>query len=101
MPLHLNAKDDGSQVAIEANDSVVLSLPEYMDGYRWAPDSPLTILALLEDTYQAQSTAIGGETIRRFTYRAVRPGAEVLRLKLWRDWSGEIAKRFETTVAVR
>lgn len=101
MPVHVSTQNDGETIAVASNDSIVVSLPESMDGYRWELDAPSTLLSLQEDTYLPQSSQAGGQTIRRLTYRATHPGTEPVRFKLCRDWSGEEAKRFAINVNVK
>ena len=88
--LALTQDDKNKTFELATGESVVLSLQENpTTGYVWAVTGYEDVLALQESDYAPASSAIGSHGTRRFSFVAKKPGAVMLRFKLWREWEGD------------
>ncbi len=96
--------DSGETLALAAGDLLELRLPETpTTGYLWKPVGLDTaILKLQSSRFVSQGTVPGRGGTRILEFLAAGPGDTVLRLKLFRGWSGESSAvdQFELTVTV-
>jgi inhibitor of cysteine peptidase len=103
--LNLTQADNGKSFEARQGDLIVIRLGENpTTGYRWTIDkSDDAIIALQTTDYtQAPSTGVGGGGQRTFTFKAIKPGAAKIALKLSREWEGDksITDRFTASVQV-
>lgn len=100
--LTLGERNDGQHVPAHVGDVLTLQLPENATtGYRWAPDTyDAKALAIVEETADYPSAAVGSGGEAVFRFRVVRAGSSALVLKYWRHWEGatSIQRRFTVTV---
>jgi inhibitor of cysteine peptidase len=94
--------DHGRSFTARVGDDIVVELPEQpTTGYRWHVDEPKGALVLEADRFSAEEgAAIGGGGTRMFTFRAARPGAARLRLRLYREWEAESAPLEELSALI-
>jgi inhibitor of cysteine peptidase len=86
----LGLDNDGQEVRVTANDSVVLRLPENpTTGVRWAFDRLEGPLQVVSDRYeQPAGGGIGASAIRVLTLQPRGRGRAELSVKRWQEWEG-------------
>ena len=95
----LTAADAGSTVTLAPNDFLTVTLDDNpTTGYSWALDQvDASVLAPQHDDFtQGSSNAPGSGGTRALSFKALRAGSTVLRLKRWRPSEGDT--RFERAV---
>ena len=98
----LSEKDRGRTVTVTLGSTVAVRLSEIPGGgYRWQVEDAGGLELAGEDYDFQDGGAIGGAVTHIFEFRAVRVGVHRLRLKNEREWSGEVADRFQATIVVR
>lgn len=103
--LILTQAHTGQSFSVHPGEVIAIQLKENpTTGYRWAIDiSDNAILALQSSDYAVlPGTGIGGGGTRTLTFKAERPGAVRLQLKLCRSWEGDssIIDRYDVTIQV-
>ena len=97
----LRDQDRGRTVEVAVGSTVTLELSEIpTSGYRWDIESAGQLEPVGDGYAESGPLAPGAGWVRVFQFRAVRPGSHTIRLKNWREWSGEVSGRFEATVVV-
>ena len=99
----LTMDDNGTALDLQAGEGFSVRLEEpSTTGFSWAVQSGGEHLLLLDSEYLPQPLgAVGGSSLRTFTFRAERAGVGLLRLRLWREWEGDSSVIKEFSIEVR
>jgi inhibitor of cysteine peptidase len=108
-PLTANDADNGHTIELKVGQALVLTLGSNpTTGYGWVFDDQSTQIVAREGkpTYTADMPGrglVGSGGVERWTFRAVKPGTETLRLDYRRPWEQNLtpASRVEFPVVVK
>jgi inhibitor of cysteine peptidase len=108
-PLTANDADNGRTIELNVGQSLVLTLgANPTTGYSWVFDDQSSQIVVREGkpTYNADTPGkglVGGGGVEQWTFRAVKPGTETLRLDYRRPWeqADAPASRVEFPVIVK
>jgi inhibitor of cysteine peptidase len=100
----IEAGANGQALDVRAGDEVQIELGENpTTGYRWHVEAAGDPLEASGSSYAREGSGVGAGGRRTLTFRAVRPGAAIVRLKRARardEAAAEPADRFEVAVRV-
>jgi inhibitor of cysteine peptidase len=102
----LSQADSGGFFEVKPDGRITVQLLETPStGYIWAVDKlDQQVLTLEGSSFSPVSDSrVGSGGTRVLTFRALAPGESPLRLKLWREWSGNSSAtdHFSVTIQVR
>ena len=99
--LTLTVDSDGDVHDVEGGQDVHVVLPEIpTSGFRWSlsVDGPVEVV---DDSYEAEGSGIGGGGSRHFVLRTREPGRAGLRAVLCQEWNAsEPAQRWAASLDV-
>jgi len=98
-------KDNGREVRVARNDSIVLKLPENpTTGVRWSVEDEAGLIEIVSDRYEPQESggAIGAATTRVLTLKPRHAGRGTIQLKRSQEWerSAAVDATFNCTLNV-
>lgn len=96
--IEINEEANGSQVQVEQNDIIEITLAEVpTSGYRWVFEQlDVDHFNVLSDDYgQHTGAGMGGGGNKKISLQVIAKGAGVIRLHNKQKWSGDIDKTFE------